>query len=180
MEANKDLIKELDVVIRAIPDFPKPGILFRDVAPLFLRPDLCTRTVDEMAKLLEGVEYDMIAGLEARGFLLGLALAMKVGKPFILIRKAGKLPGDKIQKEYALEYGTAKIEMHVGAVKQGTKVLIHDDLLATGGTAGACAELIKEAGGSVAGYMFIIELDDLKGKEKLEKDGVKCISLLHC
>jgi len=175
---DQSLYGELDRTIRAIPDFPKPGILFRDIAPIFLNPSLCEKTVDEMAKQLANVEFDAIAGLEARGFLLGVPLATKLNKPFIMVRKAGKLPGKTIQKEYDLEYGTAKIEIQEEAIKPGTKVLIHDDLLATGGTALACSHLIEKAGGKIAGCMFIIELDGLEGRQKLETNVKNVVSLL--
>lgn len=153
--------------IRNVPDFPKAGILFKDITPVLLKPDLCREITIEMANQLKGNKPDMIAGIESRGFLFGMMLAQELQIPFITIRKAGKLPYKTIAEEYALEYGTAKIEMHIDVVKNGNKVLIHDDLLATGGTAAAAARLILKQGGIVAGFSFLVELAFLNGNKNL-------------
>jgi adenine phosphoribosyltransferase len=172
------LLQTLQNTIRDVPDFPKPGILFKDITPVFENPRLCADiTAEFAARLTQPV--DAIVGIESRGFLFGLLMAQKLGKPFILVRKAGKLPGDTISTEYALEYGTAKIEMHAGSIRKGWNVLIHDDLLATGGTACAAAELIQRQGGNLAGFAFVIELDFLKGKDKLLKYSPNITSLVH-
>lgn len=153
--------------IRDVPDFPKPGILFKDITPIFKDPKLCLQIVDEMAEQMKRSAPDAIAGIESRGFLLGPMLAAKLGLPFIMIRKAGKLPYKKISYEYSLEYGTATIEMHIDAVQKGMRVIVHDDLLATGGTAIAAAHLIGRQQGIIAGFSFIVELDFLKGRDLL-------------
>ncbi len=152
--------------IRDIADFPKKGILFKDVTPIFLDPNLTLSIVDEMEKNLSK-EIDVICGIESRGFLFGILLAQKMKKPFVMIRKAGKLPAEKVAVHYKLEYGEASIEMHKGFIEPGKKVLIHDDLLATGGTAMAAAELIKQQGGIVLQYSFFVELSSLNGRKLL-------------
>jgi adenine phosphoribosyltransferase len=172
------LLKTLESAIRDVPDFPKPGILFKDITPIFENPALCAEITSEFANRITQ-PVDAIVGIESRGFLFGLLLAQKLSKPFIVVRKAGKLPGETISTEYALEYGTAKIEMHKGSIRKGWNVLIHDDLLATGGTACATAELIKMQGGNLAGFAFVIELDFLKGKEKLKNYSANVLSLVH-
>ncbi len=154
-------------VIRDIPDFPKPGITFKDITPIFLHPDLCAEIINEFRRRFEHVPVDAVAGVEARGFLFGFLLAQAWQVPFIPIRKAGKLPYHKISREYSLEYGTAKIEMHTDAVKPGQRILLHDDLLATGGSAEAAAELIVEAGGKLSGFAFLVNLAFLEGEKKL-------------
>jgi len=173
------LSTKLEKTIRDVPDFPKPGILFKDIAPLLENPILCAEIVDEFAKKLSSTPIDAIVGVESRGFLFGFLLAQKMSKPFIMVRKAGKLPGKTVAIEYALEYGTAKIEMHVGAIKKGWNVLIHDDLLATGGTMCAASDLILQQGALVSGYAFVVELDFLKGAEKISKYSKNIISLIH-
>jgi adenine phosphoribosyltransferase len=173
------LQKDIQDTIRDIPDFPKPGIVFKDITPILENPDLCKRIVEEFAAKLAGKEMDAIVGIESRGFLFGFLLAQKLNKPFVLVRKAGKLPGATLSAEYNLEYGTAKIEMHTGSIRKGWKVLIHDDLLATGGTTCATAELIQKAGGTVAGFAFLVELDFLKGRERLTAFSDFSTSLIH-
>jgi len=163
----KNLREELEKTIRTIPDFPKKGIQFKDITPLLESPVLSRAIVMEFVKLFEGVRIDAVAGIESRGFLYGLPLAMELNVPFIVMRKKGKLPAETVSYSYALEYGTAEIEMHKGAVKEGMQVLIHDDLLATGGTACAAAELVQQEGGSICGFSFLIELEALKGRERL-------------
>lgn len=154
-------------VIRDIPDFPKPGILFKDITPIMQDFVLCQEIVTFLKEKLEPLQIDGIAGIESRGFLMGVPLAMALGVPFVLIRKKGKLPYKTISYSYDLEYGSAVIEMQIDDVKPGQRMLIHDDLLATGGSASAAAELIKRQGAVVAGFNFLVELSFLNGKETL-------------
>ena len=158
---------QIKATIRDIPDFPKPGIIFKDITPILKDPGLCQNIVDAFAEQLSGTKIDVIAGVESRGFLFGLMLATKLDVPFVPIRKAGKLPHTVKQKVYELEYGTATIEMHIDAIEPGQHVLIHDDLLATGGTVTAASELIHELGGIVSGFSFVVGLGFLGGKEKI-------------
>jgi len=158
---------KLKNIIRDVPDFPKPGILFKDISTIMLEPKISKEVIDHLASLYEGQNIDAIAGIESRGFLFGYPLAIALKVPFILIRKKGKLPYKKISYSYELEYGSAEIEMHEDAVGSGQNVLIHDDLLATGGSAAAAAELVKSCGGSIAGFNFLVNLSFLKGDEKL-------------
>jgi adenine phosphoribosyltransferase len=158
---------QIKAAIRDIPDFPKPGIIFKDITPILKDPALCKAIVDAFAEKLAGIEIDVIAGVESRGFLFGLMLAAKLDVPFVPVRKAGKLPHTVKQKVYELEYGSATIEMHTDAFEPGARVLIHDDLLATGGTVTAASELIQESGGTVAGFCFVIGLGFLGGAEKI-------------
>ena len=153
--------------IRAIPDFPKPGILFRDTIHIMKSPEALKRTTELLAERYAGEKVDLIAGIEARGFLFGTALAQALALPFIAIRKPGKLPGEIVRKEYDLEYGTDTIEMQADAVEKNQRVLIVDDLLATGGTARAAADLVVEVGGEVVECAFIVELAGLNGKARL-------------
>ncbi len=161
-----NLVTQIKNSIRDVADFPKPGIMFKDITPIFEDQTLCNNITDGFINALPS-KPDAVAGIESRGFLFGILLANKLNVPFILIRKAGKLPYKTVGHEYALEYGTAKIEMHVDSVKKGMNVLIHDDLLATGGTAEAAAHLVKQQGATVSGFTFVVELGFLKGKEKL-------------
>jgi len=164
--------------IRDVPDFPKPGILFKDISTVLEDPTLCKDIIDEfVANMPEGV--DAIAGVESRGFLFGFPIAMKLGIPFILIRKKGKLPYKTVSYKYDLEYGSAEIEMHVDTVKPNWNVLIHDDLLATGGTAAAAAELIKLQNGNVAGFSFLVNLDFLNGSQTLSSYSKNITSLIN-
>ena len=160
LEAN------IKAAIRDVADFPKPGIMFKDITPIFHNQTLCNQIVDGFVNII-GPKPDAIVGIESRGFLFGLLLANKLGIPFVLIRKAGKLPYKTISYEYELEYGTAKIEMHVDSLKPNWNVVIHDDLLATGGTAAAAAQLVKQQNANVNAFTFLVELEFLKGKEKL-------------
>jgi adenine phosphoribosyltransferase len=155
-------------VIRDVPDFPKPGIMFKDITPIMQNPDLSNEILDELVERYKESAIDAVAGIESRGFLFGYPLAMRLGVPFILIRKKGKLPYEKISCDYDLEYGTATIEIHTDAVSSEARVLIHDDLLATGGSAEAAARLIEKAGGKVVGFDFLVELEFLNGRQKLE------------
>lgn len=159
--------QELRDAVRDIPDFPKKGIMFKDITPIFKNPQLCNKIVDHIVSEIKDLQIDAIAGIESRGFLLGVTLAMKMNLPFVLIRKKGKLPYHTVSHKYDLEYGTAEIEMHTDAISPGQNILIHDDLLATGGSACAAAELITKQGGTVAGFNFLIGLSFLQGNEKL-------------
>jgi len=167
-------------VIRDVPDFPKPGIIFKDITPLLASPELTNTAVDLLTvKIHEAMPtLDAIAGIESRGFLFGMLLANRLNIPFIPIRKSGKLPYHKVSQSYSLEYGTATIEMHVDAVEPDMEILIHDDLLATAGTACAAAELIKGQGAKVVGFAFLIELGFLNGIEKLKAYSENNITLL--
>lgn len=169
---------KLKAAIRDIPDFPKPGILFKDITPILKDAALCNDIVEAFAMELREVEIDVIAGIESRGFLFGLMLANKLNVPFVPIRKQGKLPFRKIQQPCELEYGSAILELHEDAILPGQKVLIHDDLLATGGTVNAATRLVQELKGEVAGYAFVISLDFLKGKEALKLQSSNIISLV--
>ena len=160
-------MKKVEDYIRTIPDFPEPGIMFRDVTSVLEDADGLKLAIDEMARLLDGVECDVIAGAESRGFIFGMPIAYLLGKPFVLIRKAGKLPCETVSKTYDLEYGTATIEMHKNSIAPGQKVVLVDDLIATGGTMKAAAQLVEELGGEVAKMIFLIELEGLKGREAL-------------
>ena len=162
-------MKKLKEYIRSIPDFPEKGIIFRDITSILMDADGLKLAIDELAKCLEGMDFDVIAGAESRGFLFGMPLAYLLHKPFVPIRKKGKLPCETVEKTYDLEYGTATIEIHKDAIKPGDKVVLLDDLIATGGTMKAAAELVEELGGEVVEMLFLIELVDLKGREVLSK-----------
>ncbi|MEY5068576.1 MAG: hypothetical protein RLZ47_438 [Bacteroidota bacterium] len=168
---------QLKKVIRDVPDFPKTGIIFKDITPILKDPDLCRDIVEAFAERFSKLEFDAIAGIESRGFLFGLMLANRFNIPFIPIRKKGKLPAETIAQTYDLEYGTATIEIHRDAFTPGTRVLIHDDLLATGGTVEASAKLIQQLGGEVAGFSFIIGLSFLKGEERLTDYSKELVTL---
>lgn len=173
------LDEKLKMVIRDVPDFPKPGILFKDISTIMLDPSLSKEVLIHLKELYNDSPIDAVAGIESRGFLFGYPLAMELGVPFILIRKQGKLPYKKKSHSYDLEYGSAIIEMHEDAVKPGQKVLIHDDLLATGGSADAAAELVKKCGGEIYGFHFLVALEFLNGNEKLEKHSSNIINLVR-
>jgi adenine phosphoribosyltransferase len=153
--------------IRDIPDFPKPGIVFKDITPLLLDPQACDDAVSQLAAWARPREVDLVVAAEARGFILGGALARELGAGFVPARKPGKLPHDTVSAEYILEYGVDALEMHADALAHGARVLIHDDLLATGGTALALCELVERLGAHVVGLAFVIELSFLSGREKL-------------
>jgi adenine phosphoribosyltransferase len=153
--------------IRDVVDFPKQGIVFKDITPIMMDPTLSKDIVEHLYNYYAEQNIEAVAGIESRGFLFGYPLAMRLGVPFIMIRKKGKLPYDKISHAYELEYGSAVIEMHTDAVSHGQRVLVHDDLLATGGSAEAAAHLIEKCGGQVAGFNFLVSLDFLNGKERL-------------
>lgn len=155
-------------VVRDVKDFPKPGILFKDITPVFNDPQLVSQIIDELAAHIKPLKPDAIAAVEARGFIFGSLLANALNCKFVPVRKAGKLPYYTRREEYALEYGTAAIEMHEDAIQKGSRVLIHDDLLATGGTAEAAGKLINKAGGVIVGFSFLINLSFLPGAENLK------------
>lgn len=160
------------------PDFPKQGILFRDINPVFKRNDALNYIADEFYRIYSKAKVDMVAGIESRGFIIATALALRFGKGIVMIRKAGKLPGRTVKKSYDIEYGSAIMELQQDAIDKGNNILIADDLIATGGTAVAAAQMIKELGGKVAGFAFIIELSDLKGANRLREMGYNVESLV--
>ncbi|MGV3598877.1 MAG: adenine phosphoribosyltransferase [Bacteroidota bacterium] len=162
-----ELQEQIKSVIRDVPDFPEVGIIFKDITPVLQKPQLCSHMLDYLAKQCAKLNIDAVAAIESRGFMFGFPLALRLGVPFIPIRKKGKLPYEVVSHDYTLEYGTASIEAHTDAIEKGARVLIHDDLLATGGTAGAAAELINKLGGTVAGFSFLIELEFLGGRKNL-------------
>ena len=170
--------KEIDSALREIKDFPKKGINFKDVTSILMRPKLGSKILDSFVENLNNTKLDAIVGVESRGFLFGYALAMKLQIPFVPARKAGKLPGLVIQTNYSLEYGQSTLEVHKNDIKAGWNILIHDDLLATGGTAVAASELIQMLGANVAAYAFLISLKSLNGDKKLSKYSNNIISLV--
>ena len=174
-----DLQTRIKSSIRDIPDFPKPGILFKDITPVLADPALCLEIVDDIYRQLRSKKVDGIVGIESRGFLFGMMLAQKFNVPFLPVRKKGKLPFKTYSYEYTLEYGSAVMEMHIDSVKKGSSVVIHDDLLATGGTAAAAAELVKMQGGSVTAFSFLISLDFLDGQSKLKQHSTEILSLVN-
>jgi adenine phosphoribosyltransferase len=159
---------DLAARVRSIPDFPKEGILFRDIMPLLQDPVTLREAVDRLVEYGTGKHVDMVMGAEARGFLLGAAVAYGLGAGFVCARKPGKLPHTTVSVEYDLEYGTDRLEVHEDAIQPGQNVLVHDDLLATGGTAAAKCKLVEKLGGKVVGVCFLIELEALGGRAKLE------------
>ena len=161
-------MKKLEEYVRSIPDFPEPGIIFRDVTSILQDADGLKLAIDSLQKLLEDVDFDVIVGTESRGFIFGMPLAYNLHKPFIPVRKKGKLPRETVEMSYNLEYGTASIEMHKDAIKPGQRVVLVDDLIATGGTIEACANLVRSLGGEVVKIIFVMELAGLKGREKLK------------
>lgn len=168
---------DLKNLIRDVVDFPKEGIVFKDITTVLQSPEGLKASIDVIQEKLDGIECDYIVGPESRGFIFGVPVAYNMGKGFLPVRKAGKLPYETKSKEYSLEYGTATIEMHIDAIKPGDKVVIIDDLLATGGTSKAMVELIEELGGEVVKLIYLIELDFLNGREKLE--GYNVESIIH-
>ncbi len=173
-----DLIQRLESTIETIPDFPIPGILFRDISPIFQHPDLYADVVADLAGFSRD-KVDVVCGIESRGYLFGIAIAVALNVPFVLIRKAGKLPPPIIGEAYALEYGTATIEMRTGVIQPGHRVLIHDDLLATGGTTEAAARLVQKQGGQVTQFSFLIGLEALSGKDRLQPFGGEVYEVLR-
>ncbi len=172
-------MKTVEDYMISIPDFPKEGIIFRDVTGVLEDADGLRLAIDELQKRLDGVEFDLIAGAEARGFIFGMPLAYNLHKPFVPVRKKGKLPRATVMKEYALEYGTAAIEIHKDSIKPGQRVVLVDDLLATGGTLKAAAELIEELGAEVVKVLVLIDLVDLGGRAALDGYDVDTVITYH-
>lgn len=168
-------MKTVEEYITSIPDFPEPGIIFRDITTAIGDAEGLRLTVDEMAKLMEDVEFDAVAGLESRGFLFGMPIAYKLHKPFIPIRKKGKLPRETVEAAYDLEYGTATIEVHKDDVKPGTRIVLVDDLIATGGTLEAAARLLTQLGAEVVKIVCLIELKGLNGRERIKDYPVETV-----
>ena len=160
-------MKKLEDYVVTIPDFPEPGIMFRDVTSVLQDAEGLQLAIDSLQGLLDGIDFDVLVGAESRGFIFGMPIAYNMHKPFVLVRKKGKLPRETVSKEYALEYGTAEIEMHKDAIKPGQKVVLVDDLIATGGTMKAAAELVEELGGEVVKVIFLMELAGLHGRDVL-------------
>jgi len=169
--------QKLKAIIRDVPDFPKPGILFKDISTIMLNPTFSKELLNHLVEIYRDQRIEAVAGIESRGFLFGYPLAMELGVPFVLIRKEGKLPYKKIKHAYDLEYGSAVVEIHDDAIEKGQHVLIHDDLLATGGSADAAAELVKKCGGEIAGFNFLVGLSFLNGEEKLNKHSSNIVNL---
>jgi len=173
---NKDNSSKIKDLIRTIPNYPKNGIMFRDITTLIGDAEGLKLTLDAFCEFASNLEFDIVAGIEARGFIFAPMVAYKMNKPFVPIRKKGKLPGKTLSQNYKLEYGEDTIEMHEGAVTKGQKVLLIDDLLATGGTATAAAQLIIQAGGIVEHSAFVVDLPDLHGKDVLNAQNIN----VHC
>lgn len=159
---------DLRTYIRSVPDFPEPGILFRDVTPLLKSPEAYMSAVDQMTSIVKSMEADTIVAIEARGFLFGCPIAANLGLPFVPVRKQGKLPSECMSVEYSLEYGEGRLDIHADSIEPGSRVVIIDDLIATGGTAAATAKLVELLGANVAGFVFLIELSGLKGRDKIK------------
>ncbi|MEM9298477.1 MAG: adenine phosphoribosyltransferase [Bacteroidota bacterium] len=174
-----NIVDKVKSKIRDVKDFPKPGIIFKDVTPLLSDPQLCVEIVNALANHWQHRRVDAVVGIESRGFLFGMLLAQSMEVPFIPVRKQGKLPWNTISHSYALEYGEATVEVHTDSIDPNWNVLVHDDLLATGGTADAAAELIKKLKGTVAGFSFLVELEFLEGKTKLNEHNTEIRSLIY-
>ena len=168
-------MKKLEDYVRSIPDFPEEGIIFRDITSVLQDADELHLAIDSMQDLLKDVDFDVIVGAESRGFVFGAPIAYNMHKPFVLIRKKGKLPCETVSQKYDLEYGSAEIEMHKDSIKPGQKVVLVDDLIATGGTIEAAAELVESLGGVVVKIIFLMELAGLKGRERLKKYNVDSV-----
>lgn len=176
--ASQELIRKLEETIENVPDFPIPGIQFKDISPIFLNPKLYEAVIEDLVVFSKG-KVDAVCGIESRGYLFGIAIAVALEVPFILIRKSGKLPPPIISEKYDLEYGSAEIETREGQIKKGQRILIHDDLLATGGTTEAAAKLVEKQGAIVSQFSFLIGLTDLKGDEKLKKFNAETYHILN-
>jgi adenine phosphoribosyltransferase len=168
-------MKKLEDYVRSIPDFPEPGIIFRDVTSILQDKDGLKLAIDQMQELLEGIDFDIIVGPESRGFIFGVPIAYNLNKAFVPVRKKGKLPCETVTMDYDLEYGKATIEMHKDAIKPGQKVVIVDDLIATGGTIEAITKLVRMLGGEVVKIVFLMELKGLKGRDKLKDYNVEAV-----
>lgn len=160
-------MKKLEEYVRSIPDFPEKGIIFRDVTSVIQDADGLHLAIDGIQNILDGVDFDVVVGPESRGFIFGVPVAYNMHKAFVPVRKKGKLPCETVSQEYALEYGTATIEMHKDSIRPGQKVVIVDDLIATGGTTGAIIKLVEQLGGKIVKIAFLMELEGLKGRDKL-------------
>jgi adenine phosphoribosyltransferase len=168
---------DIKSLIRTIPDFPKPGVMFRDITTLLKHTEGFRSTIDQLVGKYRGVKIDKVAGIESRGFIIGAALAYQLKAGFVPIRKKGKLPGENFGHDYELEYGTDRLEIHTDAIQKGEKVLLVDDLIATGGTAEATVKLIGKTSGQIIGCAFVIDLPDLGGRKRLEKLGHSVVAL---
>ena len=168
-------MKKLEEYVRSIPDFPEPGIIFRDITTILQDPDGLHLAIQSMQDKLKDTEFDVVVGTESRGFIFGMPIAYALGKAFIPVRKKGKLPCETVSAEYDLEYGKAEIEIHKDAVRPGQKVVLVDDLIATGGTMEASCKLVEQLGGEVVKILFLMELAGLKGREKLAKYDVASV-----
>ena len=168
-------MKKVEDYVVSIPDFPEPGIIFRDVTSVIQDAEGLQLSIDELQKLLDGVDFDVLVGAESRGFIFGMPIAYNMKKPFVLVRKKGKLPRETIEMSYDLEYGSATVEMHKDSIKPGQKVVIVDDLIATGGTIEAAAKMVEQLGGEVVKIIFLMELAGLKGRERLKKYDVASV-----
>lgn len=166
-------MKKLEEYVTSIPDFPEPGIIFRDITSVLQDADGLHLAIDSYVKMLEGVDFDVVVGAESRGFIFGAPIAYLLGKPFITARKPGKLPRETVSEDYELEYGTASIELHKDSIKPGQRVVVVDDLIATGGTVEAIIKLVEKLGGEVVKLVFMMELAGLKGRERLSKYDVE-------
>ena len=170
---------DLKKYIRSIPDYPKKGILFRDITTLIKNKNAFKECIDLMSKILNKLNYDKIAAVESRGFIFASPLAYNLSKPYILIRKKNKLPAETYSADFKLEYGNSTLEIHKDSISAKEKIIIVDDLIATGGTSEASAKLVEKCGGKVSGFIFVINLFDLGGKKLLERKGYKTFSLIN-
>ena len=168
-------MSKVEQYVRSIPDFPQKGIIFRDITTVLQDPKGFKLAIDEMLSMLDGVDFDVVVGTESRGFVFGAPIAYEKGKGFVLVRKKGKLPCETIEESYDLEYGSAEVEIHIDAIKPGQKVVLVDDLIATGGTVEAAIKLIERLGGEVVKVLFLVELAGLKGRERLADYDVKAV-----
>jgi adenine phosphoribosyltransferase len=176
--ASQDLVTKLEQTIQNIPDFPIEGIQFKDITPIFLNPKLYEDVIADLVNFSKG-KIDVVCGIESRGYLFGIAIAVALEVPFVLIRKKGKLPPPFVSEKYDLEYGSAEIEMRTNQIQPGQRVLIHDDLLATGGTTEAAARLVEKQGATASQFSFLIALKDLMGEKRLEKFNAEVYSILN-
>jgi len=161
--------------LRDIPDFPSPGIIFKDISPLLANPEKFSQVINTMKDIVEGMQVDHLLGIDSRGFIFATALAQKLSLPMVMARKPGKLPGKVVSQSYSLEYGEATLEVQIDAISPGDKVLIIDDVLATGGTAKAAADLVEKMGGTTSGYLFFVELEFLNGRKTLDSEAVSSL-----
>jgi len=177
MKGQGEKMKKLEEYVRTIPDFPEPGIMFRDVTSVIQDKDGLHAAIDALQGMVEGLEFDVVVGPESRGFIFGVPIAYNLNKAFVPVRKKGKLPCETIEQEYELEYGTAIVEMHKDAIQPGQKVVIVDDLIATGGTIEAITKMVEKLGGEVVKIVFLMELEGLKGRARLQ--GYEVESAIH-